>query len=436
MKLAQDANPRPATSAKLDGEPLSPPSPTTTVASISAMALAADGLLIVADWRNSRIHRLRLPEKRPKPSDPYNIRGLSTVLSEGSNTGQPVRVTALCAVDGGAWLAISRGLDVDSPVGLASVEPNGTVRVYEPDQLVIGSARLGPKPAEGTIWKTVPVETVFLTDLIARKDEILVSGLSGESFDSSLFRLPYPASFQDDAADADLGTVTKLEMFHTVHNQIETRAPIRAMTVIEDAAGKAEPLLVAAYTCTPLVTAPLSALDGDVVRTTTIAELGFGNEPVAALAFTLEHDGEASDWLLITHKAKSADLIALSDIQKASQGSGLSDQVKVPFQTTAGVEGIQLPMTGLIAISEQNERNFVAVRRDAETGDLEVVSYQKGAFFRLSDFINEYDFPDYEYDHSAFQVNWALPYHKHMRRAEDYHELVPDTSAPDSAETR
>ncbi|MGI9289562.1 MAG: hypothetical protein ACR2P1_29625, partial [Pseudomonadales bacterium] len=32
-----------------------------------------------------------------------------------------------------------------------------------------------------------------------------------------------------------------------------------------------------------------------------------------------------------------------------------------------------------------------------ETGDVDLVSFRKGAYFRLSDFISEYNFPDYQY---------------------------------------
>jgi hypothetical protein len=48
--------------------------------------------------------------------------------------------------------------------------------------------------------------------------------------------------------------ITSIEIYHTGHNLIETRAPIRAMSF---ASWGGRTYLVAAYTCTPVVTIPL-----------------------------------------------------------------------------------------------------------------------------------------------------------------------------------
>jgi hypothetical protein len=64
-----------------------------------------------------------------------------------------------------------------------------------------------------------------------------VAGLSNRSFASTLRVYDYPFSGKAQA--------TTIEMYHPVHNQIETRAPIRSMTVMSIAG---EPTLVAAYT--------------------------------------------------------------------------------------------------------------------------------------------------------------------------------------------
>ena len=71
-----------------------------------------------------------------------------------------------------------------------------------------------------------------------------------DSFQSSLRRISYPFD----------GTqhVAKVEMYHITHDQYESRAPIRAMSV-QDVDGK--PQLVAAYTCSPIVLVPLDELD-------------------------------------------------------------------------------------------------------------------------------------------------------------------------------
>src|SRR5262249_31095251 len=80
-----------------------------------------------------------------------------------------------------------------------------------------------------------------------RDGELFVAGLSNQDFASTLRRVKFPFDAQQ--------SLTSVEIYHTGHNLIETRAPIRAMS-FATLGGK--PYLVAAYTCTPLV---LIALD-------------------------------------------------------------------------------------------------------------------------------------------------------------------------------
>ncbi len=165
-----------------------------------------------------------------------------------------------------------------------------------------------------------------MTDIIQHDNSIVVAGISNTEFSSTLRKVPYPF--------ANSTQSVSVEMYHAVHNQIETRAPIRVMSTVQlgDQA-----YLLAAYTCTPLVTAPLATLfDEDKVRTKTIAELGFGNTPLSMTAFTLNDRGEKSQWILIANDSKDADLISLDAIERTRHTPGLSEPVKVPFQKPCG----------------------------------------------------------------------------------------------------
>jgi hypothetical protein len=73
-----------------------------------------------------------------------------------------------------------------------------------------------------------------------RDGELFVAGLSNQDFASTLRRVTYPFGSQQQS-------VTSVEIFHTGHNLVETRAPIRAMAF---ASWGGKPYLVAAYTCT------------------------------------------------------------------------------------------------------------------------------------------------------------------------------------------
>ena len=80
-----------------------------------------------------------------------------------------------------------------------------------------------------------------------------------------LHRIPHPFTGQ-------MATST-VEIWHPVHGEFETRAPIVRQLVREV---RGEPHLFAVYGCTPLVRFPLATLkDGAHVRGETIGELGY-----------------------------------------------------------------------------------------------------------------------------------------------------------------
>jgi hypothetical protein len=57
-------------------------------------------------------------------------------------------------------------------------------------------------------------------------------------------------------------------------------------------------------------------------------------------------------------------------------------------------------MAGISHLGDQDKDFFGALRRDTESGAMELVSIRKNAFLRVSDFVNEYDFPDFQFGRS------------------------------------
>src|SRR4029453_9155868 len=96
-------------------------------------------------------------------------------------------------------------------------------------------------------WREAPERSFTVTDMKWREGELFVAGLPNQDFPSTLRRIKYPFDSQQ--------SLTSVEIYHTGHNLIETRAPIRAMSF---ATWGGKPYLVAAYTCTPVVTIPRS----------------------------------------------------------------------------------------------------------------------------------------------------------------------------------
>lgn len=388
------------------------------VQSISAMTFAPDGKLVVADWRSGALHALQLPALPVAAEVSFNVLDLSERLSRAYRlNASAVRVTA-SAMDAKAQvvvLGLALGRKANAPAGLALVDSKGRVTPIDLDAVLGATQSLGREPGNATLWSRQPARSLMVTDMKASGSELIVAGLTNSSFDSTLRRVPYPFS--------GAGSAVAVEMYHAVHNQIETRAPVRAFNII-DVAG--EPTLLAAYTCTPLVTVPMAALtDGARVRGKTIAELGFGNTPLDVVPFSVEHQGHKSDWVLVANSAKAADLISLPDIVKAAQSEGLSAPVKAPFEQFAGVRTIPLPIVNVQGVMDQGPQFLGVLRRDAEDGQLQLVSVRKGAFFRLSDHVNEYDFASYAYPaNDKFQQDYIRPFHKMMKTDEGHVNLV------------
>ena len=213
--------------------------------------------------------------------------------------------------------------------------------------------------------------------------------------------------------------VSSIEIYHAIHTQNETRAPIRTMA-IEDIDGV--PTLIASYTCTPLVTIPLSEIrEGNDIKGKTIAELGYGNTPIDMISYmTQEQDGSFDKKLLVTNRHRSGSLMSIKDIAEAMKGEGLEGQTGFSGAPT-GLNIFPAPTSSTLHIDNQNQMMVALLNRNLETGALELVSELKGVYLRLSEFVSEYDFPDYEYDEQQAQTK---QFHDMIKPMEGYPELA------------
>jgi hypothetical protein len=156
--------------------------------------------------------------------------------------------------------------------------------------------------------------------------------------------------------------------------------------------------VVAAYTCTPLVTIAASDLqDGANISGRTIAELGYGNTPLEVIDFqVMDMQGNAADYVLVINREMAADLISLADLTAAAAAPGITEPI--PFLgATAGVATTPIPLSGVFQAADQDAQFLLTLRRNMDTGAMDLVSFRKGVYLRLSEFVSEYNFPDYAY---------------------------------------
>ncbi len=167
---------------------------------------------------------------------------------------------------------------------------DGTVQQLDLATLPSGTfTLLDPADETVTFWRDIPAAGLPLTDLDFVNGELFNSGLSTGEFASTLRRVPVPST--------EAASSTGIEMFHATHGQTETRAPIRAMTVMD-----------------------------------------------------LE-----------------------------------------------GVATTPIPLSGVFQAADHDAQFLLMLRRNMDTGAMDLVSFRKGAHFRLSECVSEYSFPDYVY---------------------------------------
>ena len=388
---------------------------------MTALGFGPDTVLFAADPVRNEIHAIdvsaAIEGHETKQPLAFNVTAFGRALASTIGVAESaVRYydVAVHAPSQVAFLSVS----VQSPGGerpyLVSATMQGDIAVVDLESAERSSAKLQAPPDEGiTFMRDIPASALVVTDLDFDDGILYVSGLSTGEFASTLRRIPYP--FGGSAVHSSI------EMFHAAHGQRETRAPIRAMTVV-DLNGKKT--IVAAYTCTPLVTIEVEQLeDGAHVIGTTIAELGYGNQPLDVLSFDVYgQDGKAAPYVLVVNRDMGAKLFALDEIAASAEGPGLTKPV-AGLGLTAGTPHITVPLAGVVQVADQNSQFLLALKRNLERGTTELVSYRKGSYMRLSEFQSEYNFPDYEY---AQGQDFLRQFQNQLKKDEGYSARVRD----------
>ncbi len=359
------------------------------IKSASRLAFGPTNTLFVADWVQSKVHALKLSPAKPNAGKPFNILDLNGLLRRALGTDK-VTIEDIAARPDSDEVYVAVSIAPNKTPAIVSVKADGSIRKLDLPSLPETSAALEKAPDESlNFWTGNTGRSFTVTDMKWYEDKLYLAGLSNQSFASSLRIIPYP--FGRGAA-----TMASVEMYHTSHDQMETRAPIRSMT-FANLDGK--PHLIAAYLCTPLVTIPLRSLtDGAHVKAKTIAELGDAGTPLRVLPYSAIDftTGKPVSYVLAANLFREASIIPLSSIETANRGTGYSKPV--PFGQIAGVQHMGATMSNVMRIDNQDDRFFVALRRDLATGQAQLVSIDKLSTFRLSDYdLSEFMFPGYTY---------------------------------------
>ncbi|MGO4380934.1 hypothetical protein AB4Z19_21875 [Pseudoduganella sp. RAF19] len=383
------------------------------VKSISRLAAGPDNVLFVADWKAAKVHALTLPAAQQKPSGTqFNILDLEGLLSKQVGGGK-ITVEDMVVRPGTAeaYVAISYGA-AKTPALFVVTSDNKARRIDLKAAKATSVALRNANTSDYKIWKETPQRSFTVTDMKWRNGELFVAGLSNQDFASTLRRVKYPFG-----ADQSISSV---EIYHTGHNLVETRAPIRAMS-FANWGGKS--YLVAAYTCTPVVLIPLDDLkDGAHIKGKTIAELGYGNTPAGMISYSKTDNGKTEDYLLLVNFERVSNIIPVSQLEAADARPGL--EKPVPYGQIAGLDVAQAPLVGALRLDNLDDKSFLLVRRFLEKDTLQLVSVSKELSFRLSDHLSEYAFPDFRFKDNAFQLQYVKPRLDQIMKDEGFPDLV------------
>ncbi|MEM6765546.1 MAG: hypothetical protein AAF655_11485 [Bacteroidota bacterium] len=385
----------------------------------NVISFGPDNVLFVGDSKGGKIHAIPTEGTELKEAVPYNFLDFDLKLAEVLEMEardlviQDMKVHPLSQE---VYVAVKKGHQADAAFAIAIANPmRKDISILEVGSVDYEAVSIRNPASENLVfWRDKPGSMLNITDIDYYDGHIYVAGIQNTEFASTLRKITYP--FQGEQT-----LVGGIEIYHAIHTQNETRAPIRTMLITEL---DEVPTLIASYTCTPLVTIPLSEIrEGNKITGNTIAELGYGNTPVDMLTYiTQENDGSPDQKLMITHKHRSGALISMKDVAEASKGEGLAGK-KGLSGMPEGIPNYSLPTSTVIQVDDQNQMMLAMLKRNLDTGGIDLVSELKGPYLRLSEFISEYDFPDYKYGE---EQEFTKQFHDMVKPMEGYPELTSD----------
>ncbi len=341
------------------------------IRSMSALAFAPDGVLLVGDGRSAALFALDLGDKAPREiKDPKPVEGVEAKLAAllGATPADVlVHDLAVNPISKNAYLAVSRGRaalqspwsvpnDVADATVLVRIDADGRFSVVDTSAVRFAQVALPDPvdPAKKHAWKENTSRRVEqIVHLVHGNGAIWVSGLSNEEFAAALWRVPYP--FGGGVA------ITTVENYHGAHGKYETEAPIRAF-VEYPVKGRSQ--ILAAYLCTPLVTFPVDALkDKSHVRGRTVGEFGSGNYPIDMIVFK----NEGKDKILIANSNLPLMVVDPKDVE-AFDGEITSE---VPGYT-AGVR-YEVRSSGMVQQLDNYGDAYVIALQRLQSGRLDLM---------------------------------------------------------------
>lgn len=299
--------------------------------SIGPLAFGPDGILFAADSLGGAIFALDTEDTEPSTGDGLNIEGLNEqVAALLGTTVDDIQIIDLAVnpLSKRAYFSVSRGQGPDALAILLRTSNDGSLENVALDNIHHSRAELPnpPDPEAERRGRSLRLETI--TDLGYAEGRLLATGLSNEEFSSKFRTLEFPFG--------SVSSGTSVDIFHGAHGRWETYAPIRTFALYD--IGTA-PHVLAAYTCTPLVSFPLEKLvetEGKL-QGHTVAELGNRNRPLDMIIY--QQGGK--DYILIANSSRGVMKVELQHVLEIDGiEERIADTAGLEYETIEGLQGV------------------------------------------------------------------------------------------------
>lgn len=320
-------------------KPASPLSTLTAIGnaplkSAGPLAFGPDGILFVGDSIGGQVVAIDTADRKPASAANVDVDGVNNKIAAmvGVAPGQvAINDMKVDPISKDVYLSASRGFGPDAMPLIARVDHSGKITILPLDHTKYSSVELSDAPNSDPNARQNP-RVFTITDIVYMNGNLLVTGLSNEEWSSALRSIPFPFTKSDDAAKG-----ATLRIWHSSHGRYETQAPIR--TFVPYSIG-GQQYVLAAYTCTPLVKIPFSALEpGAQVNGTTIADLGARNQPLDMVPY--EKDGHS--YILIANTARGVMKLQADNLQNYQPIASptVTDVAGVPYTTISDLKDVQ-----------------------------------------------------------------------------------------------
>ncbi len=300
--------------------------------SAGPLAFGPDGILFVGDSMGGAIFALDTGDNaKAKSAAKVEIKGINEKVAAllGTTPDQLLlNDMAVNPVSRNVYLSVSRGKGPDAAAVIVRADAAGKLQEVSLDNIPHSKVSIPNAPnAASTDRRGMNMRMESITDLAYVDGKVLVAGLSNEEFSSKLRAIPFPF------AQADNGT--SVEIFHGAHGRFETNAPVRTFMPYTI---NSEAHILAAYTCTPLVTFKMSELKpGNKVMGTTIAELGNRNRPSDMILYKKA----GANFILMNNSSRGVMKLSADGLEKFKGITAQTDVTGVPYETIAHLKGVQ-----------------------------------------------------------------------------------------------